>query len=77
MPDTAGAAAIDRHVMARFLRTQASTMLAVDFFHVDCALTLKRIYVFFALEVDRRYVHVLGRPAIRPERGPPSRPAIC
>ena len=35
-------------------------MLAVDFFHVDCAITLKRIYVFFALEVDRRYVHIFG-----------------
>lgn len=23
-------------------------------------MTLKRIYVFFALEVDRRYVHILG-----------------
>ncbi|ADJ47566.1 integrase [Amycolatopsis mediterranei S699] len=35
-------------------------MLACDFFHVDCVLTLKRIYVFFVLEVGSRYVHVLG-----------------
>jgi hypothetical protein len=44
----------------RFLRTQASTMLAVDFFDVDRAVTLKRIYVFFALEVRNRYVHIPG-----------------
>ena len=46
----------------RFLRAQASTMLAVDFFHVDCAVTLKRIYGFFALELRSRYVHILGTP---------------
>jgi putative transposase len=44
----------------QFLRTQASTILACEFFHVDCALTLQRIYVFFVLEVGSRYVHVLG-----------------
>lgn len=35
-------------------------MVACDFFHVDCALTLKRLYGFFLLEVGTRYVHILG-----------------
>src|SRR4051794_12164289 len=42
------------------LRTQAASMLAVDFFHVDCAVTLQRLYVLFVLEVSDRYLHVLA-----------------
>ena len=34
-----------RSTWRQFLRTRASTMLARDFFHVDCAVTLQRVYV--------------------------------
>src|SRR6266508_5514211 len=43
----------------QFLRQQAATMLACDFFTVE-TISLRRFYVLFFIELDSRRVHLAG-----------------
>ena len=52
---------------AEFLRAQATSMLATDFFHVDTVLG-QRVYGLFVIELESRVVHLLGA-TVQPDAG--------
>jgi hypothetical protein len=48
---------LPRHVrMSRLVTPDTLLRLVCDFLHVDCAVTLRRLYAFFVIEVGSRHV---------------------
>lgn len=67
----------DRLTCRRFLTAHAATALACDFAHVDCAVTLQRLYLFFVIEFESRMCTCSGAPHTPTGRGPHRQPATC
>ena len=61
----------------QFLHTQTATMLATDFFHVDCAVTLQRLYCLLSWRPARATCTSSASPRTRTGPGLPSRSATC